>query len=51
MLFRGSQEDVEVDEDLKRDSKQKKTVVDKDGKTKEVDIYDRPEKKKKDPDN
>ncbi len=43
--YRNSQvDDAEVDEDAKRE--QKKVIVDKDGKTKEVDIYDRHEKKK-----
>lgn len=37
-------DDNEIDEDSKRE--QKKVIVDKDGKTKEVDIYERAEKKK-----
>jgi hypothetical protein len=40
----GQVDDAEVDEDAKRETK--RTIVGKDGKTKEVDIYDRAEKKK-----
>ena len=37
-------DDNEIDEENRRETK--KVIVDKDGKTKEVDIYDRAEKKK-----
>lgn len=37
-------DDAEVSEDVRRE--QKRVIVDKDGKTKEVDIYERGEKKK-----
>jgi len=41
--------DNEVNDDAKREAPGKRTVVDRDGKTKEVDIYERGEGKKKDP--
>lgn len=48
--YRQSTEDVEVDEETKRDAQSKRVVIDKEtGKAKEVDIYDRAEGKKKDP--
>jgi hypothetical protein len=40
---------LEIDEDLKREMNSKKVVIGKDGKSKEVDVYDRGEGKKKDP--
>ena len=43
-------EEVEIDEDLKKEAQGKRTVIDKEtGKAKEVDMYERPEHKKKDP--
>ena len=47
-VYRNSQvDDAEVDQDSNRETK--RVIVDKDGKKKEVDIYDRGEGKKKDP--
>lgn len=44
--------DVEVDEETKREANGKRVVIDKEtGKAKEVDAYDRGEKKKKNPEN
>jgi hypothetical protein len=49
-VFRQSIDDIELDEDRKREVQAKRVVIDKEtGKAKEVDIYERPEKKKKDP--
>ena len=46
--YRQSVEEVEIDEDVKRETQSKRVVIDKNtGKAKEVDIYDRPETKKK----
>jgi len=50
VMIRNHADDVELDEDLKREANAKRVVIDKaTGKPKEVDIYDRAEKKKKDP--
>ena len=38
-----------MSEDVKKEHNTKKVVVDKDGKTREVDVYDREGKKSKDP--
>lgn len=44
-------DDAEVDEDVKREVQGKRVVIDKEtGKAKEVDIYERGEGKKKNPD-
>jgi len=44
-------EDVEVDEEVKREAQGKRVVIDREtGKAKEVDIYERGESKKKNPD-
>jgi hypothetical protein len=41
-------EEVEIDEDLKKEAQAKRVIIDKvTGKAKEVDIYDRPEPRKK----
>lgn len=49
-LNRNSIDENDFDEDLKREAKGKRIVIDKEtGKSKEVDMYDRSEGKKKDP--
>ncbi len=49
-ICRNSQDDVDVDEDTKRETQAKRVVIDKEtGKSREVDIYERGEGKKKDP--
>ena len=45
---RQSVEEVEIDEDVRREAQSKRVIIDKQtGKAKEVDIYDRTETKKK----
>ena len=47
-MYRQAQEEVEVTEDLKRETQGKRVVIDKvTGESKEINIYDRPEPKKK----
>ena len=47
-LLRQSQEEIQVDEDIKREAQNKRMVIDKiTGQAVEVDIYDRSTSKKK----
>ena len=48
VMIRNHADDVELDEDLKREANAKRVVIDKaTGKPKEVDIYDRAEKRRR----